>query len=94
MQCCFNYKKKLPYRVKWDVFNLYVGWVIALKTNDNTSPQPRTALLEVEQYKHFLHYRYTIRRKIGVLGEYCINMRSLRQSKMRNRKGYENPDIP
>ena len=66
--------------------------VIALKTNDNTSPQPRTALLEVEQYKHFLHYRYTIRRKIGVLGEYCINMRSLRHLFMRIFRGYKTPD--
>ena len=78
MQCCFHDKKKLPYRVKWGVFTFYVRCVIALKTNDNTSPQPRTVLLEVEQYKHLLNCHYVIQRNRGILGEYCINMRSLR----------------
>lgn len=78
MQCCFHDKKKLPYRVKWGVFTFYVRCVIALKTNDNTSPQPRTVLLEVEQYKHLLNCHYVIQRNRGFLDEYCINMRSLR----------------
>ena len=90
MQCCFHDKKKLPYRVKWGVFTFYVRCVIALKTNDNTSPQPRTVLLEVEQYKHLLNCHYVIQRNRGFLDEYCINMRSLRHTKSRNRKGYEN----
>ena len=90
MQCCFHDKKKLPYRVKWGVFTFYVRCVIALKTNDNTSPQPRTVLLEVEQYKHLLNCHYVIQRNRGFLDEYCINMRSLRHTKTRNRKGYEN----
>ena len=88
MQCCFHDKKKLPYRVKWGVFTFYVRCVIALKTNDNTSPQPRTVLLEVEQYKHLLNCHYVIQRNRVFLDEYCINMRSLRHTKSRNRKGY------
>lgn len=80
MQCCFHDKKKLPYRVKWGVFTFYVRCVIALKTNDNTSPQPRTVLLEVEQYKHLLNCHYVIQRNRGFLDEYCINMRSLRHT--------------